>query len=267
MISQTWWGAQGRCVCSLWVTPASWDQGHQPRCLAPCPDRRSHWGARPLQEKGQHPGPRVPPPARGGAPRTLALVLAQALGQADPWGWIPSRRSPGSAWEGVPRAAQAPRSRRKVDGRRGQPGPHRAAGGGHVQDSRGSGLLTKIGGAPLGGRTRAGRESRVAEAGGRGGGPRAVPLARGRPLTQMHDTCQRARSGRAGGGCPRIPASPRDPAPPRSERPHARAFLRHGRDRACAAAEPGSDLRRRGLGAGPKATPPRASIGWACGVL
>lgn len=28
----------------------------------------------------------------------------------------------------------------------GQPGPHRAAGGGHAQDSRGFGLLTKIGG-------------------------------------------------------------------------------------------------------------------------
>lgn len=238
MISQTWWGAQGRCVCSLWVTPASWDQGHQPRCLAPCPDRRGHWGARPLQEKGQHPGPRAPPPAPGGVPRTLALVLAQALGQADPWGWIPSRRSPGSAWEGVPRAAQAPRSRRKVDGRSGQPGPHRAAGGGHVQDSRGSGLLTKIGGAPLGGRTRAGRESRVAEAGGRGGSPRRATSARAASDANARHVSARPLGESRGGVSPdpRLSQGPRAAALRAAARPRVpatrpRPRVRRGRAR------------------------------------
>lgn len=187
---------------------------------------------------------------------------------ADPWGWIPSRRSPGSAWEGVPRAAQAPRSRRTVDGRGGAAGTTPGSGGWARAGLQGVWSAHEDRrGRPWAGRTRAGRESRVAEAGGRGG-PRAVSLARGRPLTQTHDTCQRARSGRAGGGgCPRIPASPWDPTPPRSERPDARAFLRHGRDRAYVAPEPGSDLRRHGLGAGPEGHAPCASIGWARGVL
>lgn len=88
---------------------------------------------------------------------------------ADPWGWIPSRRSPGSAWEGVPRAAQAPRSRRMADGRRGQPGPHRAAGGGALAGLQGVWSAHEDRrGRPWAGRTRAGRESRVAEGGGRG---------------------------------------------------------------------------------------------------
>lgn len=132
---------------------------------------------------------------------------------ADPWGWIPSRRSPGSAWEGVPRAAQAPRSRRTVDGRGGAAGTTPGSGGWARAGLQGVWSAHEDRrGRPWAGRTRAGRESRVAEAGGRGG-PRAVSLARGRPLTQTHDTCQRARSGRAGGGV--VPGSPPLPGTPR----------------------------------------------------
>lgn len=267
MISQTWWGAQGRCVCSLWVTPASRDQGHQPRCLAPCPDSRGHWGARPHQKKGQHPGPQAPLPAPGGALRTLALVLTQALGQGRIHGagshhaGVRARR--GRASPGLLRLPGPGGRQMDAGGSRDHTGQW---GVGHSQDSRGSGLLTKIGGGAPGrdGLAQAGSLAWLRAAGG--GSPQSSTCARAASDANARHVSARPL-GESRGGCPWIPASPWDPALLRSERPDARAFLRHGRDRACVAPEPGSDLRRQAWGRGPHATPPCASIGWARGVL
>lgn len=139
-------------------------------------------------------------------------------------------------------------------------------GVGHSQDSRGSGLLTKIGGGAPGrdGLAQAGSLAWLRAAGG--GSPQSSTCARAASDANARHVSARPL-GESRGGCPWIPASPWDPALLRSERPDARAFLRHGRDRACVAPEPGSDLRREAWGRGPHATPPCASIGWARGVL